>query len=61
LMQCSETPWMFGTFHCREHFSLAKQSHLAIMSGQLGNEWDAGFHREFRYSRSLSALRCDSS
>ena len=37
----------FGTFYCREHFSLAKPLHLAIMSGQLSNGWDAGFHREF--------------
>jgi hypothetical protein len=43
-MQCSETQRAFGTFDCREHFSLAKAKHLAIMSGQLGNEWDAGFH-----------------
>ena len=35
----------FGTFDCREHFSLAMALHLAIMSGQLGNVWDTGFHK----------------
>jgi hypothetical protein len=45
-MQCSKRGMAFGTFHYREHFSLAKPLHLAIMSGQLGNEWDARFHRE---------------
>jgi hypothetical protein len=37
--------WDFGRIDCLEHFSLAKPLHLAIMSGQLGNAWDARFHR----------------
>jgi len=31
------------------------------MSGQLGNEWDAGFHRDFDNAAPYSALGCDSS
>jgi len=31
------------------------------MSGQLGNEWDAGFHRVFDYAALHSELSCDSS
>jgi len=31
------------------------------MGGQLGNEWDAGFHREFDNAAFYSALICDSS
>jgi len=31
------------------------------MCGQLGNEWDAGFHREFDNAVACSALGCDSS
>jgi hypothetical protein len=39
LLQCSETQNAFSTFHCCEHFSLAKAFHLAIMSAQLGYVW----------------------
>jgi hypothetical protein len=52
-MQCSDENRNLAhfiavsTFHyCREHFSLAKPLHLAIMSGQLSNGWDAGFHKD---------------
>ena len=51
----------FGRFGCLEHFSLAKPLHLAIMSGQLGNAWDARFHRQFDNAALHSALSCDSS
>jgi hypothetical protein len=47
LMQRSEKS-AIGRIHCHEHFSLAKPLHLAIMSGQLGNEWYVRFHRRFR-------------
>jgi hypothetical protein len=52
-MQCSEKDERLVhliAFDCFEHFSLANPLHLAIMGGQLGNAWDAGFHREFDHS-----------
>ena len=51
----------FGTFYCREHFSLAKPLHLAIMSGQLSNGWDAGSIENSITPASNSELSCDSS
>ena len=35
----------FGRIRCQGHFSLAMALHLAIMCGQLGNEWDTRFHK----------------
>lgn len=61
LMQCSEKEWHTDTFHWRDHFSLANPLHLAIMSLQLGNEWEAPFHREFGNVATHSELGCDSS
>ena len=46
MMQCSETQIVFGRFRCREHFSLAKAIHLAIMSVQLGNVWTVRFYEQ---------------
>jgi hypothetical protein len=60
-MQCSEKEWHVGTFYWREHFSLANPLHLAIMSLQFGNVWEARFHREFGNDAEHSALGCDSS
>jgi hypothetical protein len=40
-----QTQFAFGTFYCREHFSLANPLHLAIMSLQRSKGWDAGWHR----------------
>jgi hypothetical protein len=42
------TELRFGTFYWREHFSLAKPLHLAIMGWQLSNGWDAGFQSIIR-------------
>jgi hypothetical protein len=39
LLQRNTTQNAFGTFHCCEHFSLAKAFLLAIMCVQLGNVW----------------------
>jgi thiazole synthase ThiGH ThiG subunit len=48
---------VFGTFHRREHFSLAMALHLAIMSGQLAKEWGVVFQRVFANARAALSNR----